>query len=54
MSCPLLALGLPFLVGLLLAADRPWPPVSAAVLLLLPLVFGWRLLIRGRLAGAAA
>ena len=53
MPCPLLVLVLPFIAGLLLAADRPWPPLLGASLLLIPLVLGWRLFARNRTAGAA-
>ena len=53
MSCPLFALALPFVAGLLLGAHRPWPPALGALLLVLPLALGWRLFARDRLAGAA-
>ncbi|MGD0783300.1 MAG: ComEC/Rec2 family competence protein, partial [Candidatus Aminicenantales bacterium] len=54
MSCPLFALALPFVAGLLLGAHRPWPPALGAFLLVLPLALGWRFLARNRLGGAAA
>ncbi len=54
MSCPLFALALPFVAGLLLGAHRPWPPALGALLLILPLALGWRFFVRNRLGGAAA